>query len=239
MKPSRKISMLTGILFIITFITSIPALLLYSPILNKSDYVLGGGHDNLIFLAAFLELLLVIANIASAIVPFPLLKRQQGEAAIGFIVARTMECTFIVIGILALLSVVTLRRDIGGTGAENAGALIVTERALVAIKDWTFLLGPGFVVGIGNGLLLGYLMYKSRLLPRRLALFGLIGGPLVLASGVAVLFDVIALGSAWQFIATIPEIIWELALGIWLTVRGFSPAPIAEQYDRDFERAAG
>ncbi len=99
-------------------------------------------------------------------------------------------------------------------------------RSLVAIHDWTFLLGPGFVVGVGNGLILGYLMYRSGLVPRGMAMLGLVGGPLLCAAGIAVLFDVIEPGSAAQAIATIPEFVWELSLGIYLMVKGFKPAPI-------------
>jgi hypothetical protein len=96
----------------------------------------------------------------------------------------------------------------------------------MAIHDWTFLLGPGFVVGVGNGLILGYLMYRSGLVPRGMALLGLIGGPLVAASGLAVLFGLWEQTSAWSAIATIPEFVWELSLGIYLVVRGFRPSPI-------------
>jgi hypothetical protein len=119
---------------------------------------------------------------------------------------------------------VTLRKDVGATG--GAGSLVTVGRSLVAVHDWTFLLGPGWVVGVGNGLILGYLMYRSGLVPRRMAMLGLIGGPLIIASGTAVLFNVIQPGSAAQVIATIPEFVWELSLGIYLMVKGFKPSPI-------------
>jgi hypothetical protein len=213
-------------------VTSIPALLLYDPVINRTDYVLGAGADNRIFVAAFLELLLIVGNIGSAVIPFPLFKRQHEGAALGFVAARIMECTCIAVGILAVLSVVTLRRDVGGAGAADPAALVVAGRSLVAVKDWTFLLGPGFVVGIGNGLLLGYLIYRSGLMPRRLALLGLVGGPLVCISGIAVLFDLVDLGSAPQFVMTIPEILWELSLCIYPTVKGFKPTAITAASDR-------
>jgi uncharacterized protein DUF4386 len=127
---------------------------------------------------------------------------------------------FILVGILAVLSIVTLRQE---TPDGDLGAIGYT---LAAIKDWTFILGPGFVVGVGNGLLLGYLMYRSGLVPRPLAVFGLIGGPLICASGVAVMFGVFDQGGTGQSIATIPEFIWELGLGLWLTFKGFRPSPI-------------
>src|SRR4051812_29008319 len=205
-----------GIAFIVTFITSIPALLLYDPVLHDAGYVLGAGNDDRIFLGAALELLLIAANIATAVVLYPVLRRRHAAAALGYVTARVVECTFILVGILSVLAVVTLRQDAVG----DAGSRLVVADALVAIKDWTFLLGPGFVVGIGNGLLLGYLLYRTGMVPRRLALFGLIGGPLVCISGIAVMFGVLDQGGAGQFIATIPEIIWEGSLGIYLTVKG-------------------
>jgi hypothetical protein len=233
MESTRRIAFVTGLLFLITFITSIPALLLFDPVLNDADYIVGAGADNRVRLGAFLELLLIIANIGTALVLFPLLKRQNEILALGFVTARVMECVFIAVGILSVLSVVTLRQDFAGTGGADSAALLVTGEALVAIKDWTFLLGPGFVVGVGNGLILGYLMYRSGLAPRPMALLGLVGGPLICASGIAIVFDAFELGSAWQLIATIPEFLWELSLGIWLTAKGFTPSPIAAAYDRD------
>lgn len=238
MSPSRRIALMTGVLFIITFITSIPALLLYDPVLNDANYIINTGADNRVFLGALLELLLIIANIGTAIVLFPLLKRQNEMLALGFVTARVVECAFIAVGILSLLAVVTLRRDVGGVGATDAASLVIAGRSLVAIKDWTFLLGPGFVVGVGNGMILGYLMYRSGLMSRRMAMLGLVGGPLLCASGIAVLLDVFEAGSAWQLIMTIPEILWELSLCIWPTVKGFTPSPIASAYDRDVGQAA-
>jgi Domain of unknown function (DUF4386) len=138
--------------------------------------------------------------------------------------ARIVECTFIAIGLLSLLTVVTLQQ--GAAGAD-AGSLVAVGESLVALHDWTFLLGPGFVVGIGNGLILGYLMYRSALVPRGMAWLGLIGGPLIIASGVGVLFGVIEAGGVVQGIATIPDFLWELSLGIWPIVRGFNPSAIA------------
>jgi Domain of unknown function (DUF4386) len=123
---------------------------------------------------------------------------------------------------------VTLRQDLAGTAGADAASLDTVGRSLVAVHDWTFLLGPGWVVGIGNGLLLGYLMYRSGLVPRRMAMLGLIGGPLIIISGTAVLFDVIEPGSSAQVIATIPEFFWELSLGVYLMVKGFKPSPITD-----------
>jgi hypothetical protein len=221
----RKIARLAGVLFVITFVTSIPAVLLYDPVLTDPGYIVGAGADTRVFLGAFLELLLIVANIATAVVLFPILKRQSETIALGYVTARIVESVFIAVGILSVLTVVTLRQDLAGSGSD-AAALDTVGRSLVAIHDWTFLLGPGFVVGIGNGLMLGYLMYRSGLVPRGMAMLGLVGGPLVCASGIAVLFGGIDQGSAGQFIATIPEFFWELSLGIYLIVKGFKPSPI-------------
>jgi len=219
--PTRRISFAFGVLFLITFVTSIPALLLYQPVLDDPvGYVANGGSDNRIFFGAFLELLLIIANIGTAVVVYPILKRQNHILSLGYVTARIVECTFILVGILAVLSIVTLsQQDAGG----EEGAIAYT---LAALKDWTFILGPGWVVGWGNGLILGYLMYRSGLVPRWLAMFGLVGGPLNILSGTLVMFGAADQGGALQGLATIPEGLWELGLGIYATVWGFRPSPI-------------
>jgi hypothetical protein len=157
-------------------------------------------------------------------VPFSIHKRHSEKLALGFVTARVMESMFIAVGILAMLAVVTLRKDLAG-GSTDSATLETVGRSLVAVKDWTFVLGPGFVVGVGNGLIMGYLMYRSGLVPRQLAILGLIGGPLIIASGIAVVLGAIDQGGSVQGIATIPEFIWELSLGIYLTVKGFKPSP--------------
>jgi hypothetical protein len=220
---TRRIATITGVLFVITFITAIPAKLLYDSILNEPGLMSGAGSNTSLLIGAFLELLLIIANIGTAVVLFPLLKRQHEAASLGFVTARVVESVFIAVGLLSVLAIVTLRQDAAGA---DAGSLPAVGQSLVAIHDWTFLLGPGFVVGIGNGLLLGYLMYRSGLVPRRLAMLGLIGGPLIIASGIGVFFGAFEAGSAPQVIATAPEFVWELGLGIYLIVKGFRPSPI-------------
>ena len=212
-------------MFLITFITAIPAFFFYVPVLDDPRYIVGAGADTSVSFGAFLELLLIIANIGTAVVLFPILKRQNEILILGYVTARVMECVFIAVGILSLLTVVTLRQE-AAAGAD-AASLVAVGESLLALHEWTRQLGPGFMVGVGNGLILGYLMYKSRLVPRGMAVLGLIGGPLIIASGVAVLLGVIEAGSVWQGIAIIPEFFWELSLGIWLTVRGFNPSAVA------------
>jgi hypothetical protein len=220
-----------GVLYLITFVTSIPALLLYQPVLDDPvGYIAGAGHDKRILFGALLELLLIIANIGTAVVIVPIMRRRYEDLAIGYVTARIFECTFILVGILAVLGIITLRNQAAGAAK---GTVAYT---LAAIKDWTFLLGPGWVVGWGNGLILGYLMYRTGLVPRPMALLGLVAGPLIIITGTAVMFGgnhpSDALRSI-QAIATIPEFLWELFLGVYCSVWGFRrDAPILSESAR-------
>jgi hypothetical protein len=229
MTLDQKRARVFGVLYLITFATSISAALLYSPVLDDPvGYVAGAGHDKRILLGALLELLLIIANIGTAVVIVPIMRRLNEELAIGYVTARLFECTFILVGIVSVLGIVTLRNQVAGA---SEGTVAYT---LAAIKDWTFLLGPGWVVGWGNGLILGYLMYRSGLVPRRVAWLGLIGGPLIILSGTAIMFsgnhpsDTLR---SLQAIATIPEFLWELFLGLYCTFRGFRPSSPILQAD--------
>ncbi len=225
--PPRKVALIAGALFLVTFVASIAGVILYGPVLDPAKYIHGAGADTRVRLGAVCELILIIANIGTAVVLFPLLKRQHEALALGYVTARLVECTFIAIGIVSLLAVVTLRQKAAGA---DAGSLVTVGKSLVAVRDWTFVLGPGFVVGVGNGLILGYLMYRSGLVPRGMAMLGLIGGPLVCISGIAVVLDVIEKGSVAQGIATVPEFLWELSLGIHLTAKGFkASSPILDE----------
>jgi hypothetical protein len=222
----QTIARVTGVLFLITYITSIPAaFFLYPPVLDDPRYIVGGGADTSVRLGAFLELILIIANVGTAVVLWPVLKRVNEILALGFVTARVIESAFIAIGILSLLTVVALRQ--GAAAGADAGSLVTVGESLVTLHDWTFLFGPGFVVGVGNGLILGYLMYRSALVPRAMAVLGLVGGPLIIASGIAVILGLIEQGGLLQTIAVVPEFLWELSLGLWLTVRGFNPSALA------------
>ncbi|MFL6012304.1 MAG: DUF4386 domain-containing protein [Gaiellaceae bacterium] len=220
-----------GVLYLITFATSIPALLLYQPVLDDPvGYIAGAGHDKRILFAAFLELLLIIANIGTAVVIVPIMRRRYEDLAIGYVTARIFECTFILVGILSVLGIITLRNQVAGA---SEGTVAYT---LAAIKDWTFLLGPGWVVGWGNGLILGYLMYRTGLVPRRAAWLGFIGGSLLIATATAIMFGGNHPSSTLrglQGIATVPEFLWELFLGVYCTIWGFRrDAPILSESAR-------
>ena len=209
----QRTARIFGVLFIITFLTSIPAALLYGPVLkDPAGYIAGGGKDTQIYLAAFLEFLLIISNVGTAVVLYPIARRGYETLAIGYVAARIMESVFIASGVLFVLGIVALRHE-----APEAADVAVS---LAALKDLSFLFGPGLIVPCGNGLLLGYLMYRSGLVPRRMAWFGLIGGPLLLIGQVGVLFDLWDAGSAARVLVA-PEAIWELFVGFYCAIRGF------------------
>jgi hypothetical protein len=214
-----------GVLFLGTFVTSIAALALFQPVLDDPvGYITGDGKDNQIYLGALLEFFLIVTAVGTAVVLYPIARRQDETLAIGYVAARILESVFIAGGIIFMVAVVTLRNELA---SANEAAY-----ALAALKDWTFLFGPGFFP-LGNGLLLGYLMYRSGLVPRRMTWLGLIGGPLLFVVGVGVLFDWWPAGGTVHSLATIPEFIWELFLGVYCTVRGFrKDAPILAQGDR-------
>ena len=213
MNDDQRHGRIFGLLFIATFVTSIAALALFQSVLDDpAAYIAGGGKDNQLYLGALLEFLLVIANVGTAVVLYPIARRQNEALAIGYVAARIIESVFIAAGIIFVLGVVSLRQD-----SPDAADLAVS---LAQLKDWTFLLGPGMVVPFGNGLILGYLMYKSGLVPRRMAWLGMIGGPLLLFGNFGVLFD------WWDqtglvSLLVIPEFIWEAFLGIYCAIWGF------------------
>ncbi|MGC4952331.1 DUF4386 domain-containing protein [Actinomadura citrea] len=222
MEAAQRRARIAGVWFVLTFVFSIPAVLLYDPVLNDANYIVGAGADAQVRIGALLEILTAIANTATAVVLFPILKRQSESIALGYVGTRILESTVIVVGVVSVLAVVALRQDLADGGSADA---VPIGRALVALKDQTFLLGPAFCAGFGNGLLLGYLMYRSGLVPRPMALIGLIGGPLACATATAVLFGAYEQQSPVNFLFTAPEIVWEVSLGIWLITKGFRPAP--------------
>ena len=222
MSLDQKRARVFGVLYLVTFVTSIPALALYEPALRHPvAFVAGSGNVNGIYLGALLELLLIIANFGTAIVIVPIMRRQFEELSLGYVAARIVESTVILVGIVAMLGIATLQQEAAGA---SEGTLAYT---LAAIKDWTFDLGPGWVVGWGNGLILGYLMYRSELVPRQAAWLGLIGGPLLIVTGTAIMFtgnDPSDALRSLQGLATIPEFLWELFLGVYCTFKGFRPS---------------
>ena len=221
----RRTATIVGWLFIVTYVTSIASKIALYPPLFDGNYVTGPGEDTRVLWGAVSEAVLIIASIGSATALYAVIKRQHPNLAISFVAARIMESVFIGVGILSVLVLVTLRQDYASADGEAAAGLAAVGDAFIALQEWTFALGPSFVVGVGNGCILGYIMYRTGLVPRRLAMFGLVGGPLIILSGCAAMLGVIELDGAWQQLSAAPEFVWELGFGIYLIVKGFKPTP--------------
>ncbi len=223
MDSTRRTAFVGGAFYVITFAASIPALLLIGPALDNPDYIVSAGADTQVLWGCFLDVVNALAGIGSAVALFSVVKRQHEGFALGFVTTRLVEAAVILIGVVSLLSVVSLRQP-GATGAE-ATSLVTTGQALVATRDWTFLLGPNLMAAM-NASMLATLLYRSRLVPRIIPTLGLIGAPLLLTSTTATLFGMNHLGSVWSSIAVAPIFVWELSLGVYLVVKGFKPSAI-------------
>jgi hypothetical protein len=173
----------------------------------------------------FLEVIVALAGIGTAVTLYPVVKRQNEGVALGFVTARVLEGSMIFAGVVSLLSLVTLRHAPGGAAGANAAALVTTGASHVEVYNWTFLLGQSLMPAI-NALLLGSLLYRSRLVPRVLPVLGLIGAPLLITADIATLFGGIGQHSSWALLAALPVAAWEFSLGVWLVVKGFRPCPI-------------
>lgn len=227
MSAARRLALIAGVLYLVTFVTSIPTLVLKAPVLNDPDFILGAGGTAGVLWAGWLEVILAFACIGTALAFYPVTRRHSEPAALGFLAARVLEAAIIVAGVIAMLSVVTLRPDLAGTAGADQGALLATRAALVAIHDWAFLLGQGLIPAI-NALLLGWVLYRTALVPRIIPTLGLVGAPLLVASWTAIMFGLWDQISVPAAIAAAPIIVWELSLGIWLVTKGFRPQAIVE-----------
>jgi hypothetical protein len=224
MDSMRKTALVAGVFYLITFI-SIPTLALYGPVKDHPGWILSSGAHTGVLVGGFLEVIVALACIGTAVTLYPVVKRQNEGAALGFVAARVVEAGMIFTGVVGLLSLVTLRQDLGGAAGANAAVLVTTGASHVAIYNWTFLLGQSLMPGI-NAVLLGSLMYRSRLVPRIIPVLGLIGAPLLITAVIATLFGGIGQYSSLAALAALPVAAWELSLGVWLIVKGFKPAPI-------------
>jgi hypothetical protein len=220
----RKTALVAGIFYLITFI-SIPTLALYGPVKNHRDWILSSSGHTAVLVGGFLEVIVALAGIGTAVTLYPVVKRQNEGAALGFVAARVLEAAMIFTGAVSLLSLVTLRQDLGGAAGANAAALVTTGASHVAIYNWTFLLSQSLMPGI-NALLLGSLMYQSRLVPRIIPVVGLIGAPILIITVIATLLRGSVPPPSVASLAALPVAAWELSLGVWLVVKGFKPSPI-------------
>ncbi len=225
MDSLRTTALVAGVLYLLTFV-SIPRLALFGPILSDPGYILGPGGDTGVLVGVVLELIVALAIVGTGVALFPVLKRQNEGVALGFVAARLFETGIIVVGVISLLAVVTLRRDPGAAAGADAAALVTTGRALVAIQNWTFLIGQGLMPGV-NALLLGSLLYRSGLVPRVIPALGLVGAPLLISSVIATLFGINEQVSVWTASGALPIAVWEFSLGVWLVVKGFRPSAVA------------
>jgi Domain of unknown function (DUF4386) len=222
MTSTRKTALVAGVFYLITFI-SIPTLAIYRPVLNHRDWIISSGGHTGVLVGGLLEVIVALAGIGTAVTLYPVIKRQHEGAALGFAAARVLEASLIFTGVVSLLSLVTLRTDPGGAAGANAAALVTTGESHVAVYNWSFLLGQSLMPAI-NALLLGSVLYRSRLVPRVIPRLGLLGAPLLIAAVVATLFGGIGQYSALAAVAALPIAAWELSLGLWLVVKGFRPS---------------
>jgi len=219
MNSLRKTALVAGGFYLLTFV-SIPTLALYGPV-RGPNFIIGPGPDRPVLLGAFLEMVVALAGVGTAVTLYPVVKRQSEGRALGFVCSRVLEAATIYLGIVSLLSIVTLRQAGAGAGA------LATGQALAAQYSWAFLFGQSFFPAV-NAVLLGSLLYQSRLVPRVLPTLGFIGAALLLASWTATLLGAFRPGEAPPLaaLAALPIAVWEFSLGVYLVVRGFKPSPI-------------
>jgi hypothetical protein len=220
---TRRLAIAAGVCFLITHVTSVGAPFLYGSVLNGAGFITGPGPDTGVLLGALFEIILAMANIGTAVALFPVVKRWHEGVALGYVGLRTLEGAIIAVGVLPLLAVVTLRQHLGSTTGADTATLATIGNALVALHNWTFILGPGLVCGV-NTVLMAYLMYRSGLVPRIIPVLGLVGGPLVFAYNTGLMFGVSQQIAAWAVILVLPIFTWEVSLALWMIIKGFKPA---------------
>jgi hypothetical protein len=225
MDPMRKTALAAGVLYLVTFVGSIPALPLYHNILHNPNYLLGGASDTGVLWGAVGEVICALAGIGTAVALYPVARRHSQTGALGFVTSRVIEAAMIMVGVLSVLSLVTLHK--AGASAADATSMVSTGRSLVALHDWTFLFGPGIMPAI-NALCIATVMHRTGLIPRIIPTIGLIGAPMLLASSIATLFGAWAQVSTISFFATLPIAAWEFSFGVWMTFKGFKPSAMAD-----------
>ena len=230
MTSTRRLALAAGVFYLLTFAFSIPAFFLYEPVLTDPGYIVGsGGADTRIVLGAIFEVLTALTGIGTAVAVYPVIKRHSEAASLGFVTTRLYEAAVMVIGVTALLAIVSIRQDGVAAGSDPAATTAVGQM-LVAVRDHTARLGPGFVPGL-NALCFGYALYRSRLVPRIIPTLGLIGAPLFLASSLGLMLGLHGEQSVFAAIALAPIFFWELSIGLWMTFKGFDES--ASVLDKD------
>lgn len=215
----RKISLTAGLLYLLTFV-SIPTLTLYTQV-KSTNYILGSGSDTSAIIGGVLEIIIALAGIGTAVVLFPILKKQNESGALSLVAARILESSAILVGVAFILTIVTLHKN--GAGANS----LAISHTLALLYDRMFLLSQSFMPAICD-LILGILLYRSRLVPRGLSMIGIIGGPLLLVSYFAVMFGAIDQHAPITGLSAIGVALFEFSLGVWLVVKGFNPKAVTE-----------
>ena len=222
MTSNRNTSITSGILFIIATVTAIIGLILYDPILNDPYYIIkASSNETRVLWGAFFEIALAFAVIGTSITLFPVLKKYNESMAIGTVCFRLLEATLIIFGILSLLTIVTLNHSFLNENNPNMSAYLIAGKLLLAIHNWTFLYGPNLALGPST-LMTGYLLYKSKLIPRSISILGIVGGSLICVCALLVTFGAFNQLSFWGMLLAVPVFIYEMSLAVWLLVKGFN-----------------
>jgi len=222
MNHSKKAAKIVGVLFILATVSSIIGVLLYDPILKDPNYLITGfEHKNQVILGVLCELVLVCSAVGTSIMLFPFFKKHSESLALGYVCFRLLEAVIIAVGIVSVLSLLTLSQEFIEAAAPHATSFQTAGTLLKAVHDWTFLLGPNFMLGI-NTLMCSYLLYQSKLVPRPIAVMGLAGATLILLAAVLEMFGIILQLSTWGAVLAIPVASYEMILAVWLIVKGFN-----------------
>jgi hypothetical protein len=223
---TRNHARASGIFYLLTFVSSIAAVVYFlKPILDDASYVVGPGQDTRVIIGCLLDMVNGLTAAGSAVAVYPVLKRQNQAMALGFVTSRVYECAVVMIGVVALLAVVGIRRDMHGATGSDVTTMVTVGHSLVAARDYTFLLGPN-IAPVINAVLFGTLLYKSRLVPRFIPVMGLLAAPLLLAPTLATLLGATEHGSIWWAPGGALIFVWELSVGLYMTFKGFKPTPL-------------
>jgi len=222
MMINKSVAKLVGILFILAAVSAVGGVILYDPILNGSDYLINGSkHANQVILGALMELILVVSAVGTATTMFPILRRYNETIALWHICFRFLEAIVITVGVISVLSLLTLSREFVSAGAPDAVSFQTSGTVLKAIHEWTFMLGPNFMLGI-NTMMYSYIFYKTKLVPRFIPILGMTGATLVFICALLVMLGVIEQVSVWGGLLALPVAANEMILAVWLIVKGFN-----------------
>jgi hypothetical protein len=232
MKSNKKAAKIVGVLFILAAVSAVAGVILYGPILNGSDYLMNGSkHANQIILGALMELILVISAVGTATTMFPILRRYNETIALWHVCFRFLEAIVITVGVISVLSLLTLSREFVAAGASDVASFQTSGTVLKAIHEWTFMLGPNFMLGI-NTMMYSYIFYKTKLVPRFIPIIGMTGAALVFICALLVMFGVIEQVSVWGGMLALPVAANEMILAVWLIVKGFNSSALAALFSK-------